>query len=145
MITIILRTALLFGSGLNDSKNHFHQMCLNLKNSKQVKLFTDQFRTPISLLEASRIINELLNVGIKSEIINFGGPQRVSRFEFGEKVCELTGLNKNLLTKITMDDVPELAKVEDVSMNTDKLKSYGIKQKKLDEMILETLNNNYGS
>jgi len=139
---IILRTALLFGSGLNDSKNHFHQMCLNLKNSKQVKLFTDQFRTPISLLEASRIINELLNVGIKSEIINFGGPQRVSRFEFGEKVCELTGLNKNLLTKITMDDVPELAKVEDVSMNTDKLKSYGIKQKKLDEMILETLNNN---
>lgn len=142
---IILRTALLFGSGLNDSKNHFHQMCLNLKNSKQVKLFTDQFRTPISLLEASRIINELLNVGIKSEIINFGGPQRVSRFEFGEKVCELTGLNKNLLTKITMDDVPELAKVEDVSMNTDKLKSYGIKQKKLDEMILETLNNNYGS
>lgn len=139
---IILRTAFLFGSGLNDSKNHFHQMCLNLKNSKQVKLFTDQFRTPISLLEASRIINELLNVGIKSEIINFGGPQRVSRFEFGEKVCELTGLNKNLLTKITMDDVPELAKVEDVSMNTDKLKSYGIKQKKLDEMILETLNNN---
>ena len=41
-----------------------------------------------------------------------------------------------------MDDVPEVAKVEDVSMNTDKLKSYGIKQKSLDEMILETLYNN---
>ena len=47
--------------------------------------------------------------------------------------------DKNLLTKITMDDVPGLQKVEDVSMSTDKLQSFGIKQKTLDEMILEIL------
>ena len=38
-----------------------------------------------------------------------------------------------------MDDVPDLAKVKDVSMNTDKLQSYGIKQKSIDDMILEIL------
>jgi hypothetical protein len=38
-----------------------------------------------------------------------------------------------------MDDVPGLQKVKDVSMNTDKLQSFGIKQKTLDEMILEIM------
>ncbi|MBE0550764.1 MAG: NAD(P)-dependent oxidoreductase, partial [Ignavibacterium sp.] len=55
----------------------------------------------------------------------------------GERLCEIAKFDKNLLTKITMDDVPGLQKVEDVSMNTDKLQSFGIRQKTLDEMILE--------
>lgn len=138
---VILRTALLFGFGLTHSKNHFQKMFNDLKQNIPVKLFVDQFRTPLSLKDAVRIIDELLRSEIKTEIINFGGPERVSRFELGEKVCEVTGIDKNLLTKIKMDDVPEVAKVEDVSMNTDKLRSYGIKQKSLDEMILESLNN----
>jgi len=136
---IILRTALLFGLGLNHSTNQFHKMFNDLKQNKQVKLFTDQYRTPLSLKEAAGIINELLNKEVKSEIVNFGGGERFSRFDLGEKLCEIAGLDKNLLVKSTMDDVPEVAKVEDVSMNTDKLQSYGIKQKNLNEMILESI------
>jgi dTDP-4-dehydrorhamnose reductase len=136
---LILRTALLFGFGLNHSKNHFHQMFINLKQGKQTKLFTDQYRTPISLLESARIINELISIDIKSEIINFGGTERVSRYEIGEILCEITKFDKNLLTKITMDDVPNLAKVEDVSLDTTKLHSFGIKQKSIEEMIVEIL------
>ncbi len=134
---IILRTALLFGFGINHSKNHFHQMHKDLLQGKPVKLFIDQYRTPLSLIEASRTINELISCDIKSEVINFGGVERVSRYELGERLCEIAKFDKNLLTKITMDDVPGLQKVEDVSMNTDKLRSFGIRQKTLDEMILE--------
>lgn len=136
---IILRTALLFGFGLNHSKNHFHQMHKDLQQGKPVRLFTDQFRTPLSLIEASRIINQIVSNDIKSEVINFGGLERVSRYVLGERLCELAELDKNLLTKIKMDDVPGLQKVEDVSMSTDKLQSFGIKQKNLDEMILEII------
>lgn len=136
---IILRTALLFGFGINHSKNHFHQMYLDLQLGKRVKLFTDQFRTPLSLMEAARIINEIIANDIKSEIINFGGLERVSRYELGVQLCEIAKFDKDLLIKITMDEVPGLQKVEDVSMNTDKLQSFGIKQKSLDEMILEIL------
>jgi dTDP-4-dehydrorhamnose reductase len=136
---LILRTALLFGFGLTHSKNHFHQMYYDLQSGKQVKLFTDQFRTPLSLIETARIINELISNDIKSEIINFGGSERVSRYELGERLCEITKFDKNLLTKIKMDDVSGLQKVEDVSMNTDKLQSFGIKQKTIDEMILEII------
>ncbi len=137
---IILRTALLFGFGLNHSTNYFQKMFLYLKQGKKVNLFTDQFRTPFSLFEAARIIEELINLNLKSEIINFGGLERVSRFELGERLCDMAKLDKNLLVKIKMEDCPDLPKVEDVSMNTEKLQSFGIKQKSLDESIKEIIN-----
>ena len=138
----ILRTALLFGFGLKHSVNHFHKMYKDLKNGKPVKLFIDQFRTPISLIEAAKVISELIQLDIKSEIINLGGPERISRYELGIRLCEIAGLDKNLLKQITMDDVKNLPKVSDVSMNTDKLQSLGIKTKSLDEMISETIKKN---
>ena len=136
---VILRLALLFGDGLLHSKNHFQQMKMNLIQGKQVKLFEDQYRTPISLKEAARIFYELVEKNIKSEIINFGGIERVSRYEFGERLCEMTNYDKSLLVKIKMDDVPNLPKVEDVSMDTTKLQSFGIKQRTIEEMIFELL------
>ena len=139
---IILRTALLFGFGLNKSKCHFHEMYKNLKENRNVKLFTDQYRTPLSLIDASEIISSLTNLEIKEEIINFGGKERVSRFELGEILCDSGNLNKSLLEKITMDDIPGLPKVEDVSMNTDKLKSFGVNQKGIEESINVILSTN---
>lgn len=136
---IILRTALLYGFGLNSSKCHFHEMLKNLTENKSVKLFIDQYRTPLALIDAAGIITLLIKPDIKGEIINFGGLERVSRFELGEMLCEIAKLDKNLLIKITMDDIPRLPKVEDVSMNTGKLQSYGIKQKSIRESISEIL------
>lgn len=115
-------------------------MFTDLENDKPVKLFIDQFRSPLSLLEASRLISELVDKNITCEIINFGGCERLSRYELGDRLCELANFDKNLLVKIKMDDVPELPKVADVSMNIDKLKSYGIKHKSVEELILEIIN-----
>ena len=140
---IILRTALLYGFGLNHSTNHFHTMHNNLKQNFQVKLFTNQYGTPISLLEAARAISELLKIDIKSEIINLGGLERLSRYELGERLCEVANFDKNLLLKINLDDLPDLPKVEDVSLNTDKLVSLGIKRKTVEESIKEIISTNY--
>ncbi len=140
---IILRMALLFGFGINHSTNHFHKMFFDLKEGKPVKLFVDQYRTPISLPEAARVISEIVNLDIKSEIINVGGLERISRYELGDRLCEVSGFDKNLLIKIKMDDVPELPKVEDVSLNTDKLNAFGIKRKNLDESIAEIINRSF--
>ncbi len=130
---LILRTALLYGFGLNKCYNHFHQMYLNLKDHIPVKLFTDQFRTPLELSNAAEIINELLKAGVNNEIVNLGGVERVSRYQLGEILCEKTGFDKNLLQPVTMDEIPDLPKVEDVSMDTSRLQSFGIKQLSLDE------------
>ena len=136
---LILRTALLYGFGLNHSRSHFHFMYEELKNNRLVKLFADQFRTPISLKDASRIISELAEMNIKSGTINLGGSERVSRYELGEILCSLAGFDNNLIQKITMDEIPNFPKVEDVSLNIDKLQSLGIKPGTIEENIREII------
>ncbi len=140
---VILRTALLFGFGLNHSRSHFHYLYENLKNNKSVKVFIDQFRSPISVTEAARLISKLIDKDFYGEVINFGGPERVSRYELAERLCELAGFDKNLLIKIKLDDIPQLPKVEDVSLNIEKMKSFGLIPKSLDEMIREVLSNKF--
>ena len=132
---LILRTALLYGFGLSHSLSHFHNMNDELKNNRPVKLFTDQYRTPIELSEAANVIIQLALMDLMSETINVGGSERVSRFELGEILCSAAGYDKSLLQKITLNDLPEVPKVEDVSLNTDKLQSLGIKQKSIEENI----------
>jgi len=132
---LILRTALLYGFGLTHSRSHFHKMNDELKNNKPVKLFTDQYRTPIELSEAARIIIQLAQMNLINETINVGGSERVSRFELGEILCSVAGYDKSLLQKITLAEIPEVPKVEDVSLNTDKLQSLGIKTKTIEENI----------
>lgn len=139
---LILRTALLYGFGLNHSKCHFDFMYNNLKKGEEVKLFTDQFRTPLSLQEAARMINELIAKDIRTEIINFGGNERVSRYEIGERLCDAAGFDKKLLAKITMDYVPDMPKVEDVSMSNEKLLKYITRNPILEKNLSEVLKYN---
>ncbi|MCX6165292.1 MAG: NAD(P)-dependent oxidoreductase [Ignavibacteriae bacterium] len=134
---IILRTSLLIGFGLNHTWNNFHVMYNNFKEGKRPRLFTDQYRTPLSLINAAEIISQLAKSDVKNVILNFGGPKRVSRVELGEMLCEISGFDKNLIYKIKMSDIPGFHAVADVSLNTDKLQSLGFKQKSLEEAILE--------
>ena len=137
---LILRTSLLYGLGLNHSRCHFHNMFDDLKNKKPTKLFIDQFRTPISLKDASRIIVDLTSTEVKRETINVGGLERVSRFELGEILCSLSGFDENFIQKISSDEIPNYPKVEDVSLNIEKLQSLGIKPRTIKENISEMIN-----
>ena len=139
---LILRTALLYGFGLNHSRCHFQNMFDDLKNKKPVKLFTDQFRTPISLKDTSRIISELAEMDIKGETINLGGLERVSRYDLGEILCSFAGYDKNLLQKSSTNEIPNYPKVEDVSLNTEKLQALGLKPRSIEENIREMIRNN---
>lgn len=138
---IILRMALLYGFGLNHTKNHFQEIYYKLKNGKTVDLFLDQFRTPLSVIDSARMLSEICSLNLKNEIINFGGKERVSRVELGEILCNIANLDKNLINKIYMKEIPDLPIVEDVSMNIDKLTSLGIQPKTIEESIKEILFN----
>ncbi len=136
---VILRTALLFGIGLNGSVNNFHIMLENLKKRNLSYLFVDQIRTPLSLLNASEIISQIVISGIKNITLNFAGPQRVSRFELGELLCKAGGFDETLLKKIYLKDIPTVKPVYDVSLNTTLLRKSGFCQKDLFEEILRIL------
>lgn len=137
---VILRLALLFGFGLNQRSCFFEHMITNLKNNQSVKLFTDQFRTPLFLQDAAVASVDLIKNGITNEIINLGGINRLSRFELGELVCQIGGFNKEFLQPIKMEDIPNFPIVSDVSLNTDKLQSLGVKIADIDEIIFKLFN-----
>lgn len=136
---IILRTSLLFGMGMNHSVNNFHIMLNNFLYNKKVKLFYDQFRTPLSLKNAAEIISQIIKLDIKSETMNFGGRERVSRTDLGEITCKAGNFDLSLIERTSMNDIPNFYKVTDVSMNTGKLQSYGISQKSIEESVFEII------
>jgi len=140
---IILRTALMFGFGLNGTSCFFHQMYDKLKAGERVKVFYDQFRSPLSVLEAARIIHHLCVSDIKGEIINFGGSERLSRYDLALMLCNHAGLDANLLEKTTMYDLPDLPHVADVSMNIEKLESFGFRLKNTHQAVAEILHNRF--
>lgn len=136
---LIFRLALLIGYGLNHSVCHFQSMYENLLNNKPVKLFTDQFRSPISLIEASQVLDKVIDLNIPTGTYNLGGNERLSRFELGLMLADITKLEKNLLTPFSLEEALQVPKVKDVSMNISKLKDCGIKIKSLEEMIFDSL------
>jgi len=128
---VILRTALLFGIGLNGSVNNFHILLENLRNRKLSNLFVDQLRTPLSLQNASRIISQIVDSGLKNLTLNFAGPERVSRYELGAMLCEAGGFDETLLNKIYLKDMSTVKPVYDVSLNTTLLRKLGLSQNEL--------------
>jgi dTDP-4-dehydrorhamnose reductase len=138
---IILRTSLLFGFTPGKAANHFQNMYLNFRENKPVKLFFDQFRTPLSYYDAARIISQLCQLNIKKEIINLGGKERLSRAQFGRMLCDIAGFNKKLIQKVSMADISGTYKVDDVSLNTAALQSHGIKLKSVKNSIKIILDN----
>lgn len=136
---VILRTALMFGLGLHGATCFFHQMYDKLKAGVKVKVFYNQYRSPISVLEAVRVIKFICELEIKNEVINVGGNERLSRYDLAARLCDIAGFDKNLLEKISIYDLPDLPHVEDVSLKIDRLKSLGFNPKTPEEALIEIL------
>ena len=136
---LILREALLIGFGLNHSRNNFHLTYESLSAGKPVGLFSDQFRSPLSLEDAAAMISKLAGKDIIGETLNFGGRERLSRYQLGEIICEESGFDKILLRKVTMEEAGLTYKVADVSLNTEKLISCGVEPKPIRDSIRKLL------
>jgi len=138
---LILRQALLFGLSKFNENNYFQFTYNALKRRNEVKVFTDQYRTPVSVSESAKVIRVLIEKNIKEEIINLGGKERVSRAELAELLCDAADLDKSLLKKISMSEISGYAGVKDVSLNTEKLSSFGVNVKSLEEAVRDVVQN----
>ncbi|MFZ1321092.1 MAG: SDR family oxidoreductase [Ignavibacteria bacterium] len=132
---LILRTSLLYGIGLNGSSCNFHNMLISFKKGEKVRLFYDQYRTPLSLHNSAEIIDEIAKSDIKNLTMNFGGSERISRSELGEMVCRKFNFDLDLIEKTSLKESVTKNKVIDVSMNTDMLRSFGFSQMSIEESL----------
>ena len=125
-LALVARCPLMFGALEASSKNYLSSFIHSLQDGKEQKLFYDEYR---SVCGAQSIANGLLHLCEEaSGLFHIAGPDRVSRYDFGQAIADTFALDKNLLTSCSQKGVEMAApRPADVSLNIDKAISFGYK------------------
>lgn len=126
---LIYRLPLLFG------KSTILSMMKTLDEEQKLKLFEDEFRTPISNVNAAEAILEAIHL---SGLYHFGGKQRLSRLDMGSRAALILGRSqKNIISCFQKDVKMPAARPQDVSLDSSKAEKAGIKLMGYDEALLK--------
>lgn len=121
---VICRMPLMFGDTPEGSKRFLQLWVEQLHTGKELTLFTDEFRTPVSGSNASEGL--LLAAEKAHGIIHLGGHERISRYDFGLAIVELMGIAKELVKPCKQSDVKMAApRPKDVSLDSSKAFALG--------------------
>jgi dTDP-4-dehydrorhamnose reductase len=138
-MTAVCRMPLMFGVSTPTAKS-FIQPCIEtLKEGKELKLFIDEFRTPISGITAAQGI--LLALEKVNGLIHLGGKERISRYDFGRLLVEVFQLPAIGLKSCRQQDVKMAApRPADVSLDSSQAFSWGYQPLSI-KSELERINN----
>lgn len=120
----ILRLALVIGRSRGRASGS-DQVIGGLRRGQAPTLFTDEFRTPIHVLDAARMIVETALARDRPRLMHLGGPDRVSRYDLGCSLARGVGLDPGLIRGATHAEVrPWPCRPADVSLDTSLLRSW---------------------
>lgn len=119
----ILRAALMFGPPTGAGKGSFLQwMDRTFHQDSKAKLFHDEYRTPVFVLDIVQAIKKLLTLDSCQKIYHLGGPERVSRVAFGENVTKIRGYSNDLIQPVSLKEMDTgYPRPADVSLVSDKI------------------------
>jgi dTDP-4-dehydrorhamnose reductase len=87
----VVRLSLMFGPSINGRPNFFDDQVAALRAGQPVRLFHDEWRTPIGLATAARVLIEIADADVTG-LLHVGGPERMSRVELGERLARHLGI-----------------------------------------------------
>lgn len=120
----VCRLPLLCGGSGSHNRGFTHHMIAALKAGQPVRLFTDEYRTPVTAASAARGL--LLAIEKARGILHLGGAARLSRFELGRRFARQAGCGLDLIQPIRIQDLPMAApRPPDVSMDSRKAVALG--------------------
>lgn len=99
----VARVSLLYGPSLFDG-GFFAQQMEALQQGRPLKLFTDEWRTPLALDDAAVGLAELMERSYL-KLVHLGGPERLSRFEMGYLMAKQLGCPTDLVLPVKQEDV----------------------------------------
>lgn len=119
----ICRMSLMYGA--TPTAPSFLQTFLHqVQQGQPMKLFTDEFRSPLSGRDAATGL--LLALEKASGILHLGGGDRLSRYAFGLLIAEVFDIPNALIQPCTQADVPMPApRPPDVSVDISRARSLG--------------------
>jgi dTDP-4-dehydrorhamnose reductase len=121
---VILRLALMYGWGTAIRATFIDWMLTRLHAGKEVPLFIDQYRTPLYVVQGAEVIGRLIEAPEIRGVFNLGGGERLDRYAFGLKLCEVFELPKQYLKPIEMAVVGSTTpRPPDCSLNSAKISS----------------------
>ncbi len=97
---LIVRSHLLYGLPKIPRAATFSNQLAALRNGEPLRLFTDEFRTPLWLADAARMLIALARSG-RTGLIHVSGPERLSRYDLIARCADLLGLPKANLVPIS--------------------------------------------
>ena len=103
--TLIVRIPLMYGFPYARRKTTFAQQMTALRSGTPLRLFTDEYRTPVWLADAARALIALARSDLTG-VIHVAGPQRLSRYELIAQCARLLGLPTTPLVPISRLDIP---------------------------------------
>lgn len=130
----IARMPLMFGEAGPVAKSFLQPMVNAMREGREVRLFTDEFRTPVSGTSAANGLVTALNSG--PGIYHLGGRESISRYDFGlliQKVFEIPGAK--LIPKLQYEVSMPAPRPVNVSLDSSKAFGLGYNPLPLEEEL----------
>lgn len=114
----VVRVSLMYGPSLWGGGGFFEQQKQALENSQTLRLFVDEWRTPLAYDEAARGLVELYDTGHQG-LLHFGGSERLSRHQMGVQLADSLGYDGGGIEAISASEIdfPE-PRPSDVSLDS---------------------------
>jgi dTDP-4-dehydrorhamnose reductase len=113
----VARLPLMVGRGYGPRATASEAILWALRANRPVRLFVDEFRTPLDPESAAAALASLLR-GRQSGLFHLGGGERVSRFELGQSVARAFDLPDRLLEPVPRSTHQGPPRPVDVSLDS---------------------------
>ncbi len=134
-MTAVCRMPLMFGMATPTATSFIQPFIQTIKEGKDLNLFIDEFRTPVSGLTAAKGL--LLALELVNGHIHLGGIERISRYDFVRLLVDVFQLPATRLKACRQQDVKMAApRPSDVSLDSSKAFAMGYKPLSLKEELL---------
>lgn len=134
--TAICRMPLMFGNATPTATSFLQSFVKTLQEGKELKLFTDEFRTPVNGKTAAEGL--LLALEKVQGIIHLGGKERISRYDFGHLLVDIFEIPSAKIEASQQKDVKMAApRASDVSLDSSKAFELGYSPLSLREQLLQ--------
>ncbi|MBD3314551.1 MAG: sugar nucleotide-binding protein [Chitinivibrionales bacterium] len=131
---VICRMPLMFGDPSPSAGSFIQPFLASLKSGRPIRLFADEYRTMVGAQSAARGL--LWTAGLKGRLLNLGGKERLSRYEFGLRLAAAAGADSSLVEANRQCEVAMPApRPSDVSMDSSAAFALGYNPLPVDEEL----------
>jgi dTDP-4-dehydrorhamnose reductase len=139
--TAVCRMPLMFGTATPTARSFIQSFLETLQAGKELNLFIDEFRTPVSGTTAAKGL--LLALEKVQGLIHLGGKEKISRYDFGKLLVEAFQIPDAKLKSCRQEDVKMPApRPKDVCLDSSKAFSLGYEPLSLKEELAALVNTN---